>query len=124
MDLLRGGARGACSRIVPPDRKAPSEETLLDTTVKARGAELLHPSRLTLEAGGDSQPKRLEIRRVGRSSRGEPAPEFLTEAGQPIMPPEGEEWWLTELERRLSQMEVENAQLRSQANNDYSLQLA
>ena len=31
---------------------------------------------------------------------------------------------ITELERRLSQMEVENAQLRSQANNDYSLQLA
>ena len=31
---------------------------------------------------------------------------------------------ITELERRLSQMEVENAQLRSQVNNDYSLQLA
>ena len=31
---------------------------------------------------------------------------------------------ITELERQLSRMEMENAQLRSQVNNDYSLQLA
>ena len=57
----------------------------------------------------DPQPQTAEvlhrmldwIDRADRAAQaGEPKPEFSTATGEPVFPDDGEEWWLTDFERR------------------------